>query len=105
MNVAEPFIKRPVATSLFTLTATSPGTWANTITATVDKTKTLTLFFGKIKEEFPFTNATDLVAAIKDGSRLVTAAVIGANGTKVPDAVKVPNPLNADDGGPDEGRW
>src|SRR5207247_1026983 len=35
-----------------TLTATSPGTWANAITATADAT-TLTLTLGRTKEQFP----------------------------------------------------
>jgi hypothetical protein len=61
--------------TLFTLEATSPGTWANAIAAklTVPATgaPTLELVLGRMKETFQGATAGDLAKEITDGSRLV----------------------------------
>jgi len=63
---------------LLTLTATSPGTWANAIQASLSapdgEPATLTLIFGRVKETFSGANAGEVAAAIQEGSRLVTVA-------------------------------
>ena len=63
---------------LLILTATSPGTWANAIQASLSapdgEPATLTLIFGRVKETFSGANAGELAAAILEGSRLVTVA-------------------------------
>jgi hypothetical protein len=78
------------AAALFTLTATSPGTWANDIVAGFDAASvTLSLTLGRQKEEFTGTDAAALAQAIKDGSQLVlvsagpSAADAGKKPTKV----------------------
>jgi len=63
---------------LFTLTATSPGTWANTVAATLetptDGPVTLQLQFQRTKERFTAADAAGLAREINDGSRLVRAS-------------------------------
>lgn len=64
------------AGDLFTLTATSPGTWANALGAEVSTAdKTLSLTFGRAKETYELTKSGELAAAINEASRLVTASV------------------------------
>ena len=90
--------------NLITLTATSPGTWANAITATLDTPAggpvTLELVYKRIKESFPAANAGELLQAINDASRLVTAGDL-----KDEDKAAVPTKIDAatggDVGGPD----
>lgn len=89
---------------LMTLTATSPGTWANSITATLDSPAdgpvTLELVYKRVKESFVGANAGELLQAINDASRLVTAGDL-----KDEDKAKVPKTITAasggDVGGPD----
>ena len=58
--------------ALFTLNATSPGTWANAIEVSfVAATGTLTLTLGRLKESHTGANAGALFDALVDGSRLV----------------------------------
>lgn len=74
-------------TPIVTLTASSPGTWANAITAATEPATnptTLTLQLGNTKEQYPITTADDLAAAIRDGSNFVTAAVEAGQGARVP---------------------
>jgi len=63
---------------LLTLTATSPGTWANAIQVALSapdgEPATLSLTLGRLKETFSGANAGELAAAIQEGSRLVTVA-------------------------------
>jgi hypothetical protein len=86
---------------LFTLQATSPGTWANAIVARLSPTGTvreLTLELGRLKETFAGSTAKELAQAVRDGSRLVT--VIGpsaADEAKPPTGIAV----SAAPGGPD----
>jgi len=93
-------------TDLITLKATSPGTWGNGVTAMLEPTvnpKTLTLVYGRNKEQYPFTTAGDLVTAINDASRFVSAAIDGAD-TAAKDANKAKTPaklVDVDTGGPD----
>lgn len=93
---AKTFVVQDAAdATVVTLTASSPGTWANDVTASV-ASDTLTLQFGKNKEIYPLTTADALAAAIKDGSRLVTATVASGAGDKVPAKVAA-----GENGGPD----
>ncbi len=70
------------AGALFTLTATSPGTWANGITATLTPAATagdpatLELDFQSNKETFEGVTALDLRTAVVDGSQLVVAGAL-----------------------------
>lgn len=61
---------------LITLTATSPGTWANAIQATLEAPEgepvILKLTLGRIKETFSGKDAGELAEAVREGSRLVT---------------------------------
>jgi hypothetical protein len=63
--------------TLLTLTASSPGTWANAINATLTapdgQPVTLTLVLGRTKETFTGANAGELADNIRSGSRFVTA--------------------------------
>ena len=60
--------------TLFTLTAITEGTWANSIVTNLDPTTgTLSLTFGAIKETFVGTKASDLAQAM-GASRLVIAS-------------------------------
>lgn len=81
----------------FTLTATSPGTWANDVQARVETTgdpataATLTLALGRVKESFTAATAEALAAQVNEGSRFVTAGpVAAAHRGKVPSAVEAP---------------
>lgn len=91
-------------TALFTLTATSPGTWANAVTtrlqAPAGQPATLELELGRLKETFSGANAGVLARAVNETSRLVTASAPSeTNAGLVPTAV---NPAAEDArGGPD----
>jgi tail sheath protein len=64
--------------TLLTLTASSPGTWANAINPTLSPPDampvTLTLTLGRVKETFTGANAGELAQSIRDGSRFVTVS-------------------------------
>lgn len=64
--------------TLLTLTASSPGTWANAIKPTISPPDampvTLTLTFGRVKETFTGADARELAQSIRDGSRFVTVS-------------------------------
>src|SRR5260370_32382145 len=64
--------------TLLTLTASSPGTWANAINATLNapdgKPVTLTLTLGRVKETFTGADARELAQSIRDGGRFVTVS-------------------------------
>ncbi len=91
------------ANTLFTLTATSPGTWANAIEATLTPpaeagaVATLTLRFGRLKESFEGATAQALAAAVNETSRLVRASVPSAANAGIAPAAVVAGA----DGGPD----
>jgi hypothetical protein len=97
-------VKNSSDTVLFTLTAKSPGTWANSIKASIATSSgepaTLTLELGRAKEEFVGTNGTTLQAAVADnGSRLVDVSpVVAGEGNKKPTQV-----TQKTEGGPDGG--
>jgi hypothetical protein len=61
--------------TLFTLEATSPGTWANAIEAKLTVPEaglpTLDLVYGRMKQSYQGATAGDLAKEITDGSRLV----------------------------------
>jgi Phage tail sheath protein subtilisin-like domain/Phage tail sheath C-terminal domain len=86
--------------TLLTLTATSPGTWANGVTSTFDASSTpttLTLTNSGVKEQYIVSTASQLAADINAGSNFFTSsAVTSGNGASVPGAVN-----KASDGGPD----
>ena len=91
--------------TLLTLTATSPGTWANAIVASftvgaAGAPSALTLVLGRLKETHTGLSAQDFFATIRDGSRLVTVAAPAAAvaGTAV---ANVAAAAVADIGGPD----
>lgn len=91
---------------LFTLTATTPGTWANDIVAAVevpaDATEpiVLTLTRGAARETYEGMTAADLVRDINDASNFVTAsAPADADAGDRPTAVTAALP--AASGGPD----
>jgi hypothetical protein len=92
------------ANTLFTISANSPGTWGNAITATLSGPAAgpvkLDLVYNRIKESFTGAAAGDLVAAINSGSNLVTAAGLAdADTAKVPDTLTAATAGNQ--GGPD----
>ena len=65
-------------TTLFTLTAKTPGSWANNMTATLATSQTpegelatIEIVYGRIKESFEGSNADELAKEIEDGSNLV----------------------------------
>jgi hypothetical protein len=99
-------VKGPSNAKLMTLTATSPGTWANKIEATLDAPTggpaTLELVYKRVKESFTGATAGDLFQAIADASRLVTPGDL-----KDEDKGKSPKTISAaadaDAGGPDGG--
>lgn len=66
--------------TLFTLTATSPGSWANAIvaklTVAADKPAVLELTYKRLKESFTGATAADLAREISDGSRLVRPSAV-----------------------------
>ncbi len=88
--------------TLLTLTATSPGTWANAIQVTLaapdGEPAALTLVLGRIKETFSGANAGELAVAIDEASHLVTVAgpADADRGTVPKRVVASPTP-----GGPD----
>jgi tail sheath protein len=65
--------------TLFTLTAATPGTWANdakvSISVPAQGPCTLTVVRGREKEVFTGANAGELAAAVNDGSSLLVASV------------------------------
>ncbi|MDQ2948837.1 MAG: phage tail sheath subtilisin-like domain-containing protein [Acidobacteriota bacterium] len=90
--------------TLFTLTATSPGTWANIIKATLQVPTTgpatIQLEYNRLKETFTGATADDLVKAINSGSRLVSVNDLAdANKAKVPKTLTAASGGNM--GGPD----
>lgn len=89
---------------LFTLTATSPGTWANAIeaklTAPAAGPATIELQYRRAKETFTGATAGDLVREINDASRLVRVTDLAdADKGKAPKTVTVATGANV--GGPD----
>jgi len=105
MNTMTWSVNAAANTLLFTLTATSPGTWANAIAsaftaATATQPATLTLTLGRLKETFTGANAGDLFDAVRDGSRLVTAADLD-DADRGATVVEVVAASGADLGGPD----
>jgi hypothetical protein len=88
--------------TLATLTATSPGSWANAITAKLTG-NTLELQYGRIKESYTGATAGELVASVNDGSRLVSATLAGADAAaQTANAALVPTQVvNGTAGGPD----
>lgn len=91
--------------TLLSLSATSPGTWANAIVASftagaAGAPGTLTLVLGRLKETYSGVSAQDFFVAIRDGSRLVTvvAPAAGVAGSAVANVVAA---AAADIGGPD----
>lgn len=88
----------PTAAKLFTLTATSPGTWANDIAVTLTTPPTdpatIELQYRRLKETFTGANAEDLVREINDASHLVTAT-----GLKNDDKAKSPKTITKATGG------
>lgn len=95
-------LKSATDATLLTLTATSPGTWANAIQATLAAPEgqpvTLTLVLGRVKETFTGKDAGELAQEVRDGSHLVTVA-----GPAEADRGTVPKTLVASTtpGGPD----
>jgi len=89
------------ASILFTLTAKSPGTWANAIVVALDapagQPATLTLTLGKTKESFSGSTAAELASAVAAGSRLVDVSNLATGSTPPPQSI-VPSPTA---GGPD----
>ncbi len=89
---------------LFTLTASSPGTWANAIVAafaaaTASQPATLTLTFGRLKESFVGATAAELFNAVRDTSRLVVPSGLAADAGATAVA-NVSAAALADQGGP-----
>ena len=99
------WIVKDVGTAtLFTLSASSPGTWANDIVAKLDKSDAaalkLTLEYRRQKETFVGANAGELVQQIIDGSRLVLASgLANADKGKAPDTVTPSTTAGGPDGG------
>ncbi|HXO21717.1 MAG TPA: phage tail sheath C-terminal domain-containing protein [Thermoanaerobaculia bacterium] len=92
-------VESGTGTALFTLTADSPGTWANAISANlaaVGGVPTLTLVLGKVKETFAGATAGDMAQAITDGSHLVTVSGLATPATAPASVVASATP-----GGPD----
>jgi hypothetical protein len=90
--------------ALFTLTATSPGTWANAIKVSFDAAAdapTLQLVLGRRKETFSGANAGELAQAIADGSRWVkVTAPADADKAKTPAKVAPATTAGGPDGVP-----
>ena len=89
--------------TLLTLTASSPGTWANAINATLNapngKPVTLTLTLGRVKETFTGADARELAQSIRDGSRFVTVSgPANADQSTVPKNVVASNVLGGPNG-------
>jgi hypothetical protein len=93
------------ATNLFTLTATSPGTWANDIQATLTQGANggparLVLQLGRIREVFEAATAARLAREVNEESSLVRASTVAdANADAAPTTVTPA--AAADRGGPD----
>lgn len=88
---------------LATLTANSPGSWANALVATLDVPEegplVLTLKLGRRKETFSGANTGELADAIKDGSQLVTVGTVAqADRVRVPAEVLASTTLGGPDG-------
>lgn len=76
------------ATDLFTIAATSAGTWANDIVATFSSTSVLELEYQGNKESFEGNDADALREAISAGSQwMVAGEVIDGNGALAPAGV------------------
>lgn len=92
------------AKTLFTLSATSPGTWANEIKATLTAPASgpvgIELEYKRAKETFTGANAGDLVREINDASRLVTAIGL-ADADKETAPKKITAATGGNVGGPD----
>ncbi len=106
MKVRSISVQDSTNADLITLTATSPGTWGNDIKATLEPAvdpKTLILVYGRNKEQYPFTTAGDLVTAINDASRIISATLAGADSAaQEGNKAKIPAKLvDVDTGGPD----
>jgi hypothetical protein len=91
--------------TLFTITATSPGTWANKITVAIDAPVggpyTLTLTYGRAKETYTAGSAGEMAQEVIDGSRLVTVTgPADADKAKAPTKVATTAPQTVT-GGPD----
>jgi hypothetical protein len=93
------------ATEVFTLTATSAGSWANAIEATLtpgtpDAPARLTLQLGRSREAFEAATVADLAREIAQESSLVTVGPVAAGqGGAAPTAIAAA--AVADRGGPD----
>lgn len=83
-------VQNSSSTVLFTLTATSPGTWANDVTAEITTSAgqpaTLTLTLGRAKEAYVGSTADELQAAIRAGAQSLFLAsdVVTGEGAKKP---------------------
>ncbi|MET0396006.1 MAG: phage tail sheath C-terminal domain-containing protein [Longimicrobiaceae bacterium] len=96
-------VQTGAAKDAFTLTATSPGTWANAVQARLETegspatSATLTLTLGRVKESFSAATAEALAAQVNEGSRFVAAgAVAAAEKSKVPSGVAAPTAVTTD---------
>ncbi len=90
---------------LFTLTAVSPGTWANAITASFSpaangQAPTITLTMGRTREVFSGANAGAVFDAVNEGSRLVAASGL-SNANRGSAVVAVVAATGGNIGGPD----
>ena len=91
-------VKGDADAELFKVSASSPGSWANTMKVSLQGT-TLTAESGRVKETFTGATAADLANEIKAGSRLITAAdPAAADRTKVPKSVTVVSANAGSDG-------
>jgi hypothetical protein len=90
------------AEELFSLSATSPGTWANDITATLTPAAggdpaRLELVYRGDKETFEGTTALEIHTAVVDGSQLVVAGTLdAADAGTAPEAVAEDTPGSND---------
>jgi len=90
---------------LFTLRATSPGTWANAVVAaftaaTATQPASLTLTLGRLKESFIGTTAGELFNSVRDASRLVVPSGLASDAAATT-VVSVAAAAAVDQGGPD----
>ncbi len=80
--------------SILGIQASSPGTWANAITLTLNATdKTLQVVFGTQKETHDASTAGNLAAAITADSRLLVVTAAPADASKVPTTVTPGTPV------------
>lgn len=91
--------------ALLTLTATSPGTWANAIVVTIDAPDgapaTLAVVLGRVKETFKGSTAAELAEQIASGSRLLLVSdPSDANAPIAPRTVTASNTPGGPDGVP-----